>query len=37
VVEGVSIIGEIVAGQGAVLQLGDRSETLAMDSGFCHF
>jgi thiamine-monophosphate kinase len=36
-VEGISIIGEIVAGQGAVLQVGDRLQTLAMDSGFCHF
>ena len=36
-VEGISIVGEIVAGEGAVLQVGDRLEPLAIDSGFCHF
>lgn len=36
-VEGISIIGEIVPGQGAVLQVGDGLETLAINSGFCHF
>ena len=36
-VSGLSIIGEMVAGVGVELQLRDRIEILAIQSGFRHF